>query len=235
MTYDNFVKKYLNKEIDYDSVSGVQCVDLAKLYIDKVIGVKPQSIGDAYCYYDDYNKTYLKRYFKRIKYRRGVKSQKGDLVIWGKKYNGSSKYGHIAIATGVQTKNNITTYDENFGKKAMHKVVHSLSGLDGFLRPINQKNIADAPSILTGTYKLTAVRGVYYGWGADSERKEVSELTQNGKKNATKKSGEAYLKKGTKVTIEKTKLLSSGNLWARIPSGYICIWECNKNKLFIKK
>ena len=67
MTYDNFVKKYMNKEIDYDSVSGVQCVDLAKLYIDKVVGVKPQSIGDAYAYYDDFYNTYL-----NIMYQYGV-------------------------------------------------------------------------------------------------------------------------------------------------------------------
>ena len=59
MTYSAFVKKYLGKEIDYDGSSGVQCVDLAKLYIDKVIGVKPQAIGDAYCYYTDFNETYL--------------------------------------------------------------------------------------------------------------------------------------------------------------------------------
>ena len=57
MTFSEFIKKYLNKSTDYDDVSGVQCVDLAKHYIDKVIGVKPQSIGNANCYYDDFNET----------------------------------------------------------------------------------------------------------------------------------------------------------------------------------
>ena len=235
MTYNEFVKKYLNKATDYDGVSGVQCVDLAKLYIDKVIGVKPQSIGDAYCYWQDFNETYLKKYFTRIVYKKGVKSQKGDLVVWGKKYNGSSKYGHIAIATGEQTKKTISTYDENFGVKEMKLIKHNLKGISGFLRPKNQKNIATPPKLMNGNYKLTAVRGVYYGWGAKTKRKQVSELTANGKKCATNKSGEAYLKKGTKVTIEKTKLLGSGNLWAKIPSGYICVWECDKNKLFVKR
>ena len=235
MTYNAFIKKYLNKPTDYDGTSGVQCVDLAKLYIDKVIGVKPQSIGDAHCYYDDFYETYLKKYFTRIKYKKGVKSQRGDLVVWGIGYNGRSKYGHIALATGEQTKTTITTYDENYGEKAMHMVVHTLKGVEGFLRPIDQKNIAIHPEILTGNYKLSAVRGVYKGWGAKSGRKQVSELTKNGRKCATKKSGTAYLKKGTKVTVEKTKLLDTGNLWAKIPSGYICIWECENNKLFIKK
>ena len=235
ITYDEFVKKYLNKATDYDNTSGVQCVDLAKLYIDKVIGVKPQSIGNANCYYDDFYETYLDKYFTRIKYKRGVKSQKGDLIVWGIGYNGTSKYGHIAIATGIQTSKTISTYDENYGRKEMHLVVHNLKGIEGFLRPKNQKNIATPPEILNGTYKLTAVRGVYKGWGAKSGRKQVSELTENGKKCATKKKGDAYLKKGTKVTIESNKLLNTGNLWAKIPSGYICIWECDKNKVFIKK
>jgi len=235
MTYSEFVNKYLGKAIDYDGSSGVQCVDLAKLYIDKVIGAKPKAIGDAYCYYQDFDETYLKKYFTIIKYKKGVKSERGDLVVWGQNYNGSSRFGHIAIATGEQTKSTIITYDENYGGKEMHRVSHSLKGLDGFLRPINQKNIALAPSVMNGNYKLTAVRGVYYNWGAKSGRKQVSELTSKGRKCATKKSGEAYLKKGTTVTVEKTKLLTSGNLWAKIPSGYICIWECEKNKLFIKK
>ena len=235
MTYNAFIKKYLNKETDYDRVSGVQCVDLAELYIDKVIGVRPQAIGDAHCYYDDFYKTYLKKYFTRIKYKKGVMSQRGDLVVWGIGYNGRSKYGHIALATGEQTSSTIITYDQNYGEKGMHMVVHTLIGVEGFLRPIDQKNIALYPEIPAGTYKLTGIRGVYKDWGSKSGRKQVSELTADGKKHATKKSGNAYLKKGTKITIEKTKVLDTGNLWAKIPSGYLCIWECKNNTLFIKK
>ena len=82
MKLSEFVDRYLDKSTDYDGVSGVQCVDLAKLYIDKVIGVHPQSIGNANAYYDDYEDTYLKRYFDRIPYKKGVKPQRGDLVVW---------------------------------------------------------------------------------------------------------------------------------------------------------
>lgn len=141
MTYSEFVKKYLGRAIDYDGTSGVQCVDLAKLYIDKVLGVKPQSIGDAFCYYDNFYSTYLKRYFLLIPYKKGVKAQKGDLVVWGKYYNGRSEHGHIAIATGTQDGSSITTYDENWNGPNMKKVKHSLTGLKGFLRPIEQGNI----------------------------------------------------------------------------------------------
>lgn len=235
MTYNEFVNKYLGTKTDYDGVSGVQCVDLIKLYIKKVFGVTPQSIGNAHSYYDDFNDTYLTKYFTRIKYKKGIKAQKGDIVVWGIKYNGSSKYGHIAIATGNQTSSSITTYDQNYGVKEMHKVVHKLTGVSGFLRPKNQKNIATPPSIANGSYKLTNARGVYKGYGASTGRKQVKDLTSDAKKHATAKSGDAYLKKGTKITVKETKLISSGNLWAKIPSGYICIWECDKNKKFVNK
>lgn len=136
MSFDSFVEKYEGKLTDYDGAYGVQCVDLAKLYIDKVLGVKPQSIGNAHAYFDNFENTYLKDLFIKIPYKKGKKAKRGDLVVWGKLYNGRSQNGHIAIATGVQNSVSITTYDENWGSKEMKKVVHSLSGISGFLRPV---------------------------------------------------------------------------------------------------
>lgn len=139
MTFGAFVSEYIGRSKDYDGVYGVQCVDLAKLYIDKVLGVKPQSIGNANCYFDDFENTYLKKYFQKIPFSIGKTAQKGDLVVWGKYYNGVSPYGHIALATGVQDGSTITTYDQNWGDKKMKKVVHSLNGISGFLRPLSNK------------------------------------------------------------------------------------------------
>lgn len=93
-----------------------------------------------------------------------------------------------------------------------------------------------APTIKPGTYTLTNARGVYNGWGASTGRKKVKDLSADGQKHATstKKTADALLKAGTTVTITEVKLLSSGNLWAKIPSGYICIWEKDLNKVFVK-
>lgn len=93
-----------------------------------------------------------------------------------------------------------------------------------------------APAIKDGTYTLTNVRGVYNGYGAVTGRKDVKELTVDGQKHATssKPNSQAYLKAGTKVTISETKLLSTGNLWAKIPSGYFCVWEHDIDKTFVK-
>ncbi|MCR5208430.1 MAG: CHAP domain-containing protein [Eubacterium sp.] len=141
MSFKEFVNAYLGKGTDYDGTYGVQCVDLAKLYIDKVLGIKPQSVGNAHCYYDNFDGTYLKKHFIKIPYKNGVRAKRGDLVVWGLYYNGKSPYGHIAVATGVQDESSITTYDQNWGGAQMKKVRHSLAGVSGFLRPIEQENI----------------------------------------------------------------------------------------------
>ncbi len=237
MKLDAFVKRYLDTANDYDGVSGVQCVDLAKLYIDKVLGTRPRSIGNACNYYDDYGDTYLKKIFNRIPYQSGTKPRKGDLVVWGRGYNGTSKYGHIAIATGEATADCLYTYDQNWGGKSMRRVKHKYAGIAGYLRPKNQKNIASPPTVKKGTYVLTANRGVYRGWGTNTELKAVKDLTKDGKRCATtnKPDAPAYLKKGTAVTVRRTKVLSSGNLWAEIPSGKILIWSNAKNKVYVKQ
>lgn len=236
LKFNIFVKKYLNTSTDYDGVSGVQCVDLAKLYIDKVIGAVPLAIGNAHAYYDDFEDTYLKKYFNRIPYKKGEKPKKGDLVVWGIGYNGTSKYGHIAIATGKNTSSYIYTYDQNYGLKCMHKQKHPYTGISGFLRPKNQKNIVTPPKVDYGTYTLTEKRGVYRGWGSKTEMKAVKDLTANAKAHATSTDPDApaYLKKGTRVTVKETKTISSGNLWAKIPSGKILIWNADKDKMYIK-
>lgn len=140
MNFNEFISNYLGRGTDYDGTYGVQCVDLAKLYIDKVLGVKPQAIGNAHCYYDNFENTYLKKHFRKIPFTVGKTAQKGDLVVWGKYYNGVSPYGHIALASGVQDASTITTYDQNWGGSSMKKVVHSLNGITGFLRPLNGSN-----------------------------------------------------------------------------------------------
>lgn len=93
-----------------------------------------------------------------------------------------------------------------------------------------------APVVSLGQHILTAVRGVYKGCGADAGRKKVSDLSEDGQKHATtaKKSAFAFLKKGTIVSLLEVKKAKSGNLWAKIPSGWICIWEKSDNTSFIK-
>lgn len=237
MTFDTFVKKYLGTKIDYDGVSGVQCVDLVKLYLDKVFGIKAGAWGNARDYWLDFaSHPTLTANFKKIKNTADFIPKKGDIVVWSGDVSQSNDYGHIAVAAGEGDTNAFYSYDSNWNKKEMQKVKHTYFAVYGVLRPKSTSDIVTAPNVENGTYSLTNVRGIYKGAGAKTGRKKVKALTADAKKSATsKKSGDdAYLKAGTRVTVLQTKLISSGNLWAQIPSGWLCAWESDKDKLFLK-
>lgn len=142
MTFDEFVKTYKGKKIDYDKAYGVQCVDLAKLYIDKVLEIKPQSIGNAEAYWNRYEElNYLKSNFYKIQNYPAFIPQKGDVAVWGKKHG---KFGHIAIADGVGTTSYFYSYDENWGGRGqgMTRIKHTYkSGFEGVLRPKAQDKV----------------------------------------------------------------------------------------------
>lgn len=152
MNFTDFINKYNGKKIDYDGVSGCQCVDLAKLYIDKVLELKPLSIGNAEAYWNRYNEVKLLRdNFIRIKNTPKFIPQKGDIVVWGLKHG---KYGHIAIADGIGTTSYFYSYDQNWGiNKRIHRVKHNYKGgFEGVLRPIAQSKINGKYKFSIGDY-----------------------------------------------------------------------------------
>lgn len=76
----------------------------------------------------------------------------------------------------------------------------------------------------TGNYKTLGTMNVRYGAGLNYGVKKVSELTLDGKKNATstKPYANAIYKKGTIFTAQK--IIQNGNsVWAKTPSGYVTI------------
>ena len=221
MNYNEFIKIYKGKSFDYDGVSGVQCVDLVKQYLNKVFGIKPGSWGNAKDYYEDYNsnKT-LKANFTRIANTPEFVPKKGDIAVWGTGLG--NKYGHIAIATGEGTTSYFYSYDLNWNGKTVKKVKHTYKGFLGVLRAKDQEKI-------TGTAKVKFVVGKTYttqvnlkvrtGAGTDKSQKKTSQLTEDGQKNALKQEL-AVLKKGTKVTCKAVKNIDD-EVWIQIPSGWI--------------
>lgn len=140
MTFNEFVKLFDGKATDFDKGCGVQCVDLAKMYIYYVLGINPPSIGNAEAYFRRYDElSYLHNNFIRIYNTPSFVPQKGDIAVWGKKHD---KYGHIAICDGVGTTKYFYSYDQNWIVKKMHRVKHNYKdGFEGVLRPKNQKAI----------------------------------------------------------------------------------------------
>lgn len=228
MNYNEFIKTYKGKSFDYDGVSGVQCVDLVKQYLNKVFGIKPGSWGNAKDYYEDYNsnKT-LKANFTRIANTPEFVPQKGDIAVWGAGLGNT--YGHVAIATGEGTTSYFYSYDLNWNGKTVKKVKHTYKGFLGVLRAKDQEKI-------TGTAKVKFVVGKTYttqvnlkvrtGAGTDKLQKKTSQLTVDGQKNALKQEL-AVLKKGTKVTCKAVKNIDD-EVWIQIPSGWIAAYYDKK-------
>lgn len=149
MYFDDWVRTYLGKATDYDGAYGAQCVDLAKLFENKVLGLTPQACGDAWSYYANfYNYKFLTDNFIRIANTREFIPKKGDMVVWNK---GLGANGHIAIASGEGNLNYFYSYDQNWTGRhdPMTKIRHSYDYVYGVLRPKNQSNIngsAPAPT-----------------------------------------------------------------------------------------
>lgn len=140
MTFDKWVKENLGKGIDYDGTYGVQCVDLVKHYIKNVLGVTPQSIGNAIEYYNKRKTSeYLTKNFKWIDNTTEFIPKKGDLCVFTSK----SGNGHISVATGEGTTSYFYSYDQNFPKakhEPMTKIKHSYTSFLGVLRPKKKKS-----------------------------------------------------------------------------------------------
>lgn len=159
MTFDKWVKQNIGKGIDYDGTYGVQCVDLAKHYIKNVLGITPQSIGNAIEYYNKRKTSeYLTKNFKWIDNTAEFIPKKGDLCVFTSK----SGNGHISVATGEGTTSYFYSYDQNFPKakhEPMTLIKHSYNSFLGVLRPKNQTNIGaekekPAPTKKVAYFKL---------------------------------------------------------------------------------
>lgn len=135
MTFDKWAKENLGKAIDYDGAYGVQCVDLAKHYIKNVLGITPQSIGNAIEYYNKRKTSaYLTVNFKWIDNTPEFVPKKGDLCVFTSK----SGNGHISVATGEGTTLYFYSYDQNYPKakhEPMTKIKHTYTSFLGVLRP----------------------------------------------------------------------------------------------------
>ena len=158
MNYNEFINTYNGKSFDYDGVSGVQCVDLIKMYLDKVFGIKAGAWGNAKDYYENFNNLPLKNNFVRIANTPSFVPQMGDIAVFGSGLG--NKYGHVCIATGEGDTHNFYSYDLNWNGKTVHKVQHTYKGFLGVLRAKDQNKIGGnvSTSSSVGTTKVFAVR-----------------------------------------------------------------------------
>ena len=78
-------------------------------------------------------------------------------------------------------------------------------------------------SYTPGNYVCNYNMNLRDGAGINYAIKSVDKLTDDGKANATLKSGHAVYKKGTIFTAKEIIFNTAGSIWARSPSGYVCL------------
>lgn len=82
-------------------------------------------------------------------------------------------------------------------------------------------SIAPTASFIIGrTYTLS--KNMYVRKEPGGINLSIEELTEDGKAHSFADENGAVLGKGTRVTIKEIKTLSSGAIWIKIPSGWIC-------------
>ncbi len=194
MNYSEFISEYNGKSFDYDGVSGVQCVDLIKMYLDKVFGIKAGAWGNAKDYYENFNNLPLKNNFERIANTPSFVPKKGDIAVFGTGLG--NKYGHICIATGEGDTDNFYSYDLNWNGKTVHKVNHTYKGFLGVLRPKDQSKI-----------------------GGSSGTRELKTLARNTNLRSaptTSASKVLYLKNTTLYVLEPSCAQADGYTWDKV-------------------
>ena len=209
MTFDKWVNDNLGRGIDYDGAYGVQCVDLAKHYIRNVLGIAPQSIGNAIEYYNKRRtSSYLTKNFDWIDNTPSFIPKKGDLCVFTSK----SGNGHISVATGEGTTAYFYSYDQNFPKakhEPMTKIKHTYNSFLGVLRPKNRVNIDRVSASKTSYYRSVSKKYTSLVDALDSIKVDSSFSSR--KKIAAKNGTKNYA--GTAAQNTKLlKLLQSGRL-----------------------
>lgn len=201
-----------------------ECVSLVKCYIKDVLGVTPQSIGDAKQYWLKRKEKYIKSLFKPLK--KGAKLQKGDVFV-----RTSGTYGHIGIVQRAEKDGFISIEQNNGGCRVVKWMRYPLTADFHYLRPLNQENICNKPSVKPGdSVRLNANNFLYLRANKDEKLKicDVSNF---------KCDKDAQLKKGTKVSVLAVDTVK-GDIWLKIKVNgiecYILAYSKKKDKSYIK-
>jgi len=208
MTYETFIAKFAGKAIDYDGAAGVQCVDLAKMYLDYVFGIKVGAWGDAHSYYDEWTKysSKLKENFYRIPNTPSFIPQKGDIAVWSPNLNGG--WGHIAICTGEGTTSYFYSYDQNWGTKTCVKIRHNYNYFYGVLRPKDQSKITGKKNNST-TKPVTQIYRIRTAWNKPASQIGAYSSLESAKKNC--KSGYSVFDANGNVVYSRQTGVSVGS------------------------
>ena len=204
MTFENWVKTYIGKGVDFDGACGVQCVDVAKNFAYNVLGLKFGAWGNAHSYYDDFNNySTLTNNFTRIANTPSFVPKRGDIVVWSSKMS-SGGWGHIAVATGEGDTSYFFSYDQNWtgNHDKMAKIKHNYNFVLGVLRAKDQSKICGVSgiSVAKETAKYKVIKTTHFRHEPDFSSKSVN-----------------VLKKGRKINVVRGYTVDSeGAIWCKV-------------------
>jgi surface antigen len=137
MTLSEFIKKYLNKQVEYHSFNPAakyQCTDLVNQYIDEVLGLTPVIGTNA----KDFPSKVKTNEFEFVKNTPDLIPQKGWIAVWNGRVGSGA--GHIAIVRDDKaTVNQFNSIDQNWSKPLYTTLeTHNYKNISGFLKPKGQ-------------------------------------------------------------------------------------------------
>ena len=133
MTFDEFIKQYTNKPVDFDGIYPNQCMDLMHQYAYDVLGITDKSVLAKPSAYQVFTQFAWPNYFEKVTNTPDGVPQKGDIVIFGT-YVGA--YGHVCVFVNGDV-NTFNSFDANWPTGTLpHIQGHNYNGVLGWLHPI---------------------------------------------------------------------------------------------------
>jgi hypothetical protein len=132
MNLNEFISEHDNTYVHFDKVWGAQCMDLFRVYVEKVLKFNQTPlVRNAYAVWLTNSSD-----FERIKNAPDNFPLPGDIVIWHWRYGGT---GHIAIAVDGCTSTKLICFSQNdpTNSKARIREYKNYNYVLGWLRPRN--------------------------------------------------------------------------------------------------
>lgn len=163
----------------------------------------------------------------------------GGIMVWqkGSTLSGNDGAGHVAIVERIDSGNQIYTSESNYGSSAFYNSIRTNSnGRWGcgsaytFRGCIVNPAIGDVHYVApvqnvftTGNYRCNGEMNVRSGAGTNYPMKKVKDLSVDGRKHATSSNpnADAVYKADTVFTAQQ--IINQNGVWAKTPSGYVCI------------
>jgi hypothetical protein len=132
VNFDEFIKKWTGKPVDFDGIYPNQCMDLMHQYIYEVLEITDKSVCAAPSAYQVYTQFKWPNHFTKIANTPEGVPEKGDIVLFGQTIG---QWGHVCIAIEGNV-DKFRSFDSNWPTGSLPKIIeHSYVGVLGWLRP----------------------------------------------------------------------------------------------------